>query len=317
MTRYLVTGAAGFIGSHLAEALLKNNHSVIGIDSFTDYYPRALKEGNLAHLTSDPQFLLVDQSLVDLPNLDELVDSCQGVFHLAAQAGVRGSWGASFSTYLRDNIEATQRVFEAAVRSKRRVVFASSSSVYGDASDYPTRESTPTRPVSPYGVTKLACETLAGAYAASRGLDFVALRYFTVYGPRQRPDMALTRILRALSDGSTFHLLGDGTQSRDVTYVRDAVSATVAGMERARAGSTFNVGGGTEISLGELIRRCESIMGQRLNIVRHETASGDAHRTNADTSRITQEIGWRAATSIDEGLHAHAAWVRACVEAKP
>jgi len=227
---YVVTGCAGFIGSHLAEVLVERGDRVLGIDAFTDYYARETKEANLAGLVGRPRFHMLEDDLVDAP-LDALFEDVDGVFHLAAQPGVRGSWGRTFDVYLRDNLLATQRVFEAAAQRGVRVVFASSSSVYGNAATYPTSEAAPPRPVSPYGVTKLCCEHLAHTYADEAGLDFVAMRYFTVYGPRQRPDMAVGRIAAALSDGGRFVVYGTGEQSRDVTYVDDAVLATLAAMD--------------------------------------------------------------------------------------
>src|SRR6185503_14395739 len=241
--RYVVTGAAGFIGSHLGEALLAAGHEVVGVDAFTDYYDPALKEENARGL---------DVRRLDLAG-DELdLDGVDGVFHLAGQPGVR-SFGDVFDLYLRRNVLATQRVFEAAAAAGVRVVFASSSSVYGEAERYPTPEDTPPRPLSPYGITKLACEHLARAYGRSFGLDAVVLRYFNAYGPRQRPDMAFPRVVAALLEGHPFTLYGDGEQSRSFTYVGDVVSATVAAMERASAGDVLNVGGGEEATMNDAI----------------------------------------------------------------
>src|SRR5690242_17891459 len=218
MGRYLLTGAAGFIGSHLAETLLAQGHEVVGVDCFTPYYPRALKEANVAAAREQPGFALHDVDLVEA-DLAALLEGVDGVFHLAAQAGVRSSWGADFSTYVHHNILATQRVFEAAVPRGLKVVFASSSSIYGNAVKYPTQEDDRPAPLSPYGVTKISCEHLARAYASSLQLDFAALRYFTIYGPRQRPDMAMARIVYALVDGDPFEIYGDGQQSREFTFV--------------------------------------------------------------------------------------------------
>jgi UDP-glucose 4-epimerase len=310
--RYLVTGCAGFLGSHLAEALLDAGHDVRGVDAFTDYYPRPLKLANAAVLVERRGFELVEADLVDEP-VEPLAAGCDGIFHLAAQPGVRGSWGESFTLYARDNLLATQRVLEAAVGARARVVLASSSSVYGDAERYPTAEDTPPRPVSPYGVTKLGSELLAGAYAASRGLDFVVLRYFTVYGPRQRPDMAFMRVVRALAEGGEFAVYGTGDQSRDVTYVGDAVAATVAAMLRATAGSVYNVGGGTETTLREVIGTLEELAGRRLDVCYEAAAAGDVHRTAADTSRIRAELGWAPVTLLPDGLSAQLAWAAATV----
>jgi UDP-glucuronate 4-epimerase len=304
--RYLVTGCAGFIGSYLAEALLARGDSVVGVDAFTDYYPRTVKEENLAGLRARPGFSFVEADLARAP-LGELVD-VDGVFHLAAQPGVRGSWGDTFALYTRDNLLATQRVFEASAERGVRVVFASSSSVYGNAEAYPTREDARPRPISPYGVTKLSCEHLASAYAESRGLDHVALRYFTVYGPRQRPDMAFTRIVAALADGTPFFVYGTGEQSRDVTYVGDAVTATIAAMERGTAGALYNVGGGSETSLRQVISLFEHLSGRSLELRFQPMATGDVRRTSADTTAARADLGWEPKTSLEEGLLAQLAW---------
>jgi UDP-glucuronate 4-epimerase len=312
LTAYLVTGCAGFIGSRLAEALLDAGETVVGVAAFTDYYARELKEANVERLVAQPGFTLVRGDLVEEP-LASLVERCDGVFHVAAQPGVRGSWGDSFALYARSNLLATQRVLEAAASAGVRVVLASSSSVYGDAERYPTDEDTPPRPISPYGVTKLGCEHLVRAYASARGLDAVVIRYFTVYGPGQRPDMAFTRIIRALVTGEPFHLYGSGDQSRDVTYVDDAVRATVQAMQRAPAGAVYNVGGGTETSLLEVIALLEEHAGRRLDIRHEPAAAGDVRRTAADTTRIRAALGWEAATSLEDGLSAQLAWAAGTV----
>ncbi|MFL5779849.1 MAG: NAD-dependent epimerase/dehydratase family protein [Thermoleophilaceae bacterium] len=299
--RFTVTGAAGFIGSHLAERLLADGHEVIAIDSFTDYYDPALKEENAAGFDVIRRDLATDE-------LSDLIGACDGVFHLAAQPGVRASWGQSFALYTDRNLLATQRVFEAAADAGVRVAYASSSSIYGDAEAYPTTEDTPPSPISPYGVTKLATEQLARAYESNFGLDVVVLRYFTVYGPRQRPDMAFTRVVNALRDGARFDVYGDGSQSRDVTYVGDAVSATVMALERAPRGAVYNVGGGTEASLNDVIEALESITGARLDARFTDRAAGDVKRTAADTSRLRGEVGWRPETSLQDGLAAHWRW---------
>src|SRR5258707_1117912 len=239
--RYAVTGAAGFIGSHLADALIAAGHDVVGLDCFTDYYDPALKEENARG---------IDVRRVDLAEDELEFAGFDGVFHLAGQPGVR-SFGDVFGLYLRRNVLASQRVFEAAARDGVRVVFASSSSVYGAAERYPTPEDTTPRPLSPYGITKLACEHLADAYVRAFGLDCVVLRYFNPFGPRQRPDMAFTRIVHALADGSPFELFGDGDQSRGWTYVSDVVDATAAAM--ARGTGTYNVGGAIEASMNTSI----------------------------------------------------------------
>ena len=301
--RFVVTGCSGFIGSHLVDALLTCGHEVTGVDAFTDYYARSIKESNLCRAVDQPSFSLIEADLA-AAELTPLVENVDGVFHLAAQPGVRGSWGDSFGYYLRDNLLATQRLFEAAAHARARVVFASSSSVYGNAETYPTHEDVLPRPVSPYGVTKFGCEQLAHTYASSFGLEVVCLRYFSVYGPRQRPDMAFARIIEALRHGHPFTILGTGAQIRDFTYVADAVEATIAGMERGRPGSTYNVGGGSPTSLRSAIAVFERLTGAQLN-VRHTHASrGDAKHTAADTTRSWRDLGWTPRTSLLEGASA-------------
>lgn len=296
--RYLVTGAAGFIGSHLAEALQVAGHEVVGVDCFTDYYDPALKEENARGL---------DVRRLDLAE-DELdLDGIDGIFHLAGQPGVK-SFGDVFPLYLRRNVLATQRVFEAAAAAGVRVVFASSSSVYGEAERYPTAEDVPPRPVSPYGITKLACEHLARAYARSFELDAVVLRYFNAYGPRQRPDMAFTRVVEALAQGGSFTLYGDGEQSRSFTYVADVVEATVLAMEQAASGTTLNVGGGQEATMNATIAMLERIAGRTLDLHREAAVAGDQRRTKADTAKARAELGWEARTSLQDGLAAEWAW---------
>jgi nucleoside-diphosphate-sugar epimerase len=300
---FLLTGCAGFIGSHLTEALLTRGDHVLALDAFRDYYPRSLKELNIAQARESQNFELIEANLENL-EFDTLVDGLDGIFHLAAQPGVRGSWGETFALYARDNVIATQRVFETATRANVRVVWASSSSVYGNAEAYPTAEQTRPRPISPYGVTKLSCEHLATAYAESFGLDHVALRYFTVYGPRQRPDMAFSRIGQALAEQTVFPVYGTGEQTRDVTFVADAVSATLAAMELAPPGSIYNIGGGSETSLNEVISVAERLVGRPLEVRREPAASGDVRRTAADTTRAKAELEWRPETPLEEGLRA-------------
>jgi nucleoside-diphosphate-sugar epimerase len=296
--RYVVTGAAGFIGSHLLRTLEERGHDAVGWDAFTDYYDPALKEENAAGLTVERIDLAEDE--LDLSGVD-------GVFHLAGQPGVR-SFGGVFPTYVRQNVLASQRLFEAAVAGGARVVFSSSSSIYGDAAAYPTPEETHPRPISPYGITKLAAEHLASAYASEFGLGCVVVRYFTIFGPAQRPDMAFTRMVTALAEGRPFELFGDGTQSRSFTYVDDAVDATILAMERAPAGAVYNVGGGIEVSMLEAIETLGRVAGRRLELVRSPRAGGDVTRTAADTSRIHADLGWEAHTPFEEGLAAQWRW---------
>jgi nucleoside-diphosphate-sugar epimerase len=294
--RYVVTGAAGFIGSHLSEALLAAGHEVVGIDCFSDYYDRGLKEENARGL----KVLRLDlaEHALDFAGFD-------GVFHLAGQPGVR-SFGDVFPVYLRNNVLASQRLFEAAVEAGVRVIFASSSSVYGEAARYPTPEDTEPRPLSPYGITKLAVEHLARAYERSFGLDVVVLRYFNAFGPRQRPDMAFTRTVLALAEGRPFELYGDGGQTRSWTYVDDVVRATIAAMEAGRG--TYNVGGGVEASMRESIAILERVAGRGLEVRAGPPLPGDQRRTRADTTRIREELGWEPQTSLEDGLSAQWQW---------
>jgi UDP-glucuronate 4-epimerase len=304
--KFFVTGAAGFIGSHLADALLARGDDAVGVDCFTDYYDVALKEENARGR---------DVRRVDLAADDLDLGGVDGVFHLAAQPGVR-SFGDVFDEYVRRNLVATRRVFEAAARAGIRVVFASSSSVYGDAESYPTPEDAVPRPISPYGITKHGCEELAHAYARAFGLDVVVLRYFTVYGPRQRPDMAFARMVEALAHEQEFELYGDGQQSRAFTFVADAVAATVAAMERAPGGAVYNVGGGAEATMRTAIETLERVTDRRLDVVGRPAAKGDVRRTAPDTSRIEADLGWRATTPLADGLAAQWEWAVSRVAAR-
>jgi len=304
--RYVVTGAAGFIGSHLAEALLADGHDVVGIDALTDYYDPARKRANAAELE------LVEDDLLTT-DLDHLLADVDGVFHLAGQPGVRSSFGPDFALYVERNITASSRVFEAAATHGVRVVYASSSSVYGDAERYPTPEDAIPRPISPYGVSKLCVEQLAYAHARTLGLEAVGVRYFTVYGPRQRPDMAFTPLLEALADGSEFRLFGDGSASRSFTYVADAVSGTIAAGRDGRAGELYNIGGGEEATMSAAIAIAEQIAGRELAIERHGAATGDVRRTGADVSKARAELRWQPTTTLARGLQAQWEWAAARV----
>jgi nucleoside-diphosphate-sugar epimerase len=299
--RYLVTGAAGFVGSHLTETLLDRGGEVVGLDCFTDYYDPGLKRENARDL---------DIRDVDLAG-DELdFDGFDAVFHLAGQPGVR-SFGDVFPLYLRRNVLATQRVFEAAARDGAKVVFASSSSIYGAAERYPTTEDTPPHPLSPYGITKLACEHLADAYRREFGLECVVLRYFNAFGPRQRPDMAFTRIANALATGGRFDLYGDGEQSRSWTYVSDVVEATIAAVE---GHGTYNVGGALEATMNESIGLFERAAGRTLDVRRHpDPVPGDQKRTKADTTRLRTELGWEPQVLLEEGIFRQWSWASANV----
>jgi nucleoside-diphosphate-sugar epimerase len=308
--KVVVTGAAGFIGSHLTESLLADGHEVTGVDAFTDYYPRPTKERNLEKSRSHGKFRLVEGRLQDL-DLRPLLDGVDRVFHLAAQAGVRASWGREFAHYTDHNVLATQRLLEAARAAEGpRVVYASSSSVYGDAPTLPLREDARCEPVSPYGVSKLAAEHLGVLYHRNFGLPVVSLRYFTVYGPRQRPDMAFHRFLKAARDAEPIHLYGDGGQTRDFTFVSDIVAATRAAADSGRPGSVYNVGGGERVVLSDVLRQIEGVTGRRLTIVRDEVQKGDMRDTFADTTAARRDLGFRSTVALAQGLEREWEWIR-------
>jgi UDP-glucuronate 4-epimerase len=302
--RYLVTGCAGFIGSTLAESLLDAGAEVVGVDAFTDYYPRDRKEAQVAAAREHAAFEFAERDLGAGPLPEPLLEGVDGIFHLAARPGVRASWGAGFPGYLNDNLAATHAIVEAAAARDLPVVFASSSSIYGDALSYPTSEDTGPAPISPYGVTKLACEHLIDVYIRDFGLRCTALRYFTVYGPRQRPDMAFQRIVEALVAGSEFEVYGDGSQSRDFTFVADAVAATIAAMDRGPDARTYNVGGGSEATIRDVVATLEELSGRSLRIRYADRAAGDVRRTLADTTSIRKELGWEPRFDLRGGLAA-------------
>ena len=308
--RFLVTGAAGFIGSQLCERLLSDGHLVRGVDRFSPYYAPAAKHANLARSGASSSFELVECDLADV-DISGLVGDVDGVFHLAAQPGVRASWGEGFVDYVRDNVVATQRLFEAVCARPVPIVVASSSSVYGDADRLPVHEDEAgLRPVSPYGLTKLTVEHLARIYVDRRGLEVVALRYFTVYGPRQRPDMAFTRFVSHALASRTIRVLGDGEQSRDFSYVSDVVDATVRALG-APAGRVYNVGGGEPTSVNTVLATIEALLGRPIMISYESEALGDVRHTWANTTRARQELGWQPRTSLHDGLAAQLEWLRA------
>jgi nucleoside-diphosphate-sugar epimerase len=305
----LVTGAAGFVGSHLSSALLDAGAEVTGVDVFTDYYERDRKEANLAELIGRPGFRFVEADLAEA-DLDPLMVGVDQVFHLAGQPGVRASWGLDFPVYVRQNITVTQRVLEACRRADPvKVVYASSSSVYGDAEAYPTCESLRPQPVSPYGVTKLAGEHLCEVYRRSFGLSVVSLRLFTVYGPRQRPDMAFARLVRAAVRGEPFEVYGDGRQTRDFTFVDDVVRA-MRDAALSRWSGVANVGGGSRTSLNDVLCIVAELCGD-LRLVYLQAARGDVRDTAADTSVAAAAFGYAARTTLPQGLAAMVAWERA------
>jgi nucleoside-diphosphate-sugar epimerase len=308
--KVVVTGAAGFIGSHLTESLLAAGHEVTGVDAFTDYYARSTKERNLEKSRDHRAFRLVEGRLQDL-DLRPVLENVGQVFHLAAQAGVRASWGREFAHYTDHNVLATQRLLEAARSAGGpRVVYASSSSVYGEAPALPLREDARCEPVSPYGVSKLAAEHLGVLYHRNFGLPVVSLRYFTVYGPRQRPDMAFHRFLKAARDGEPIHVFGDGGQTRDFTFVADIVAATRAAADSGRPGSVYNVGGGERVVLNDVLRRIEDVTGRRLTVERDEAQKGDMRDTFADTTAAQRDLGFRSSVSLAQGLEREWEWIR-------
>jgi nucleoside-diphosphate-sugar epimerase len=307
--RALVTGVAGFVGSHLGERLLDGGAEVLGIDCFTDYYARPLKEANLAPLRARDRFSFVETAIQAAP-LDRLLDGVTHVFHLAAQAGVRKSWGRDFEIYTTNNIEATQVLLEACVgKPLVRLVYASSSSVYGDAVAIPMREDAVPQPLSPYGVTKLAAEHLCHLYSANHGVPATSVRYFTVYGPRQRPDMAFNRFLRAALQGDSISVFGDGGQTRDFTFVADAVRATLAAGERGVPGRAYNIGGGSRVSLNEVLDIVGRVTGKALQINRGPAQKGDMRDTYADTSLAKADLGFRPTVSLVDGLAEEYRWL--------
>jgi len=307
----VVTGAAGFIGSHLADSLLADGHEVVGVDAFLDFYPRAVKERNLAQARDHRAFKLMEGLIQDL-DLRPVLDGAAQVFHLAAQAGVRSSWGREFEQYSDHNVLATQRLLEVSVAAGAlSVVYASSSSVYGDSPALPLREDAPCGPLSPYGVTKLAAEHLGRLYERGYGLPVVSLRYFTVYGPRQRPDMAFHRFLTAFRDGRPVSVYGDGEQTRDFTFVDDAVSATRRAGESGRPGWVYNVGGGERVSVNEVLRRIAEVTGRTVEARREAAQKGDMRDTFADTSAAARDLGFRSTVGLSEGLRREWEWLRA------
>ena len=307
----LVTGAAGFIASHLSEQLVERGVEVVGVDAFTDYYPREQKERNLGRLRSERSFTLLEADLA-AADLGPLLDGVTHVFHLAAQAGVRKSWGKAFHVYTVNNVEATQRLLEACVRRPiERLVYASSSSVYGDGGELPMREDARPQPVSPYGVTKLAAEQLCHLYHVNHGVPAVSLRYFTVYGPRQRPDMGFRRFFSAAMRGEPLPQYGDGRQTRDFTFVSDAVAATVAAATQGAPGTLYNIGGGSRVVLLDVFELIGRVTGRAVAIDVRDAEKGDMRDTYADTSRARRDLGFAPAVTLEDGLRAQFEWMKA------
>jgi UDP-glucose 4-epimerase len=309
VSRALVTGCAGFIGSHLVESLLADGRDVLGVDCFNENYSADDKWANLAIAREHDGFTFVDADL-GTTDIDALLADCDAVFHLAAEPGVRASWGRRFDSYVHNNVTATQRLLEAASdEPERRVVYASSSSVYGDAEELPTREDATPQPLSPYGVTKLAAEHLCQLYHAEQGVEAVALRYFSVYGPRQRPDMAFRRFCEAAIDRRPIEIFGHGRQTRDFTFVADIVAATrAAAVADGVAGEVFNVGGGSRVSLNSTLEQLSAIAGRPLDVRRKPREDGDVLHTGADIGRAREALGYEPSTSLQDGLRAEFEW---------
>ena len=306
MSRVLVTGAAGFIGSHLVDRLLAGGQEVVGVDAFTGYYSRRRKERNLASAASEEGFRLVEGDLL-LLDLEALLGEVDGVLHLAGEPGVRRSWGANFPRYVERNVLTTGRLLEAAGRiGVAKFVYASSSSVYGPDSGRPVAEDHPRRPASPYGLSKLAAEELIGLHARERGVPATILRYFTVYGPRQRPEMALSRFIFAALRGRPVEVFGDGRQRRDMTYVSDAVEATVAALGAPEG--VYNVGGGAHATVDEMLDAVRRVTGAPVEARYGPEAEGDVRSTWADSRRAARALGYGPRVGLEQGLAAQVEW---------
>jgi len=311
--RCLVTGCAGFIGSHLAEKLVQSGFEVIGIDSFTDYYDQIIKESNMQGLLSSEGFTLIRQDLLSI-DLGKLLEGVDYIFHHAAQPGVIASWGRRFDTYVNNNILATQRILESAKEiSLKLFIFASSSSVYGDCK-LPMREDRLLSPISPYGVSKLACENLCYSYWKNFGVPIVSLRYFTVYGPRQRPDMAFHKFIRAILKGEEITIYGDGNQTRDFTYIDDAVNANFLVIEKACTGETFNIGGGSYISVNGAIKLLEEIVEKRARIRYIERKKGEMQATWANIEKAKKMLRYSPRFDLKEGLRKEIEWIKGVMD---
>src|SRR5437868_10854823 len=316
-TRVVVTGAAGFIGSHLCERLLADGHEVVGIDSFSDYYARERKDENLRRARAHQAFTLEMADLVDA-DLRRIVDGATVVFHLAGQTGVRPSWGGHFDRYVHDNIVATQRLLESLRGTDiQKLVFASSESVYGDAEIFPTKETALPRPVSPYGMTKLAAEHLAFVYSRNFGVPTTSLRYFTVYGPRQRPDMAFSRFMEAMAENQEIEIFGDGEQTREFTYVSDAVDGTIKAASAEVVGQIINLGGGSRVTVNRVLDTLGEISGIKPRRRHLPAAPGEPRHTGASINLARERLGWEPRVSLRDGLTKQWEWVLATSPKSP
>ena len=307
----IVTGCAGFIGSHLSERLLDIGHEVIGIDCFTDYYSRKQKEENISEFINHEGFTFIEDDILNI-NLEKLIDDVDYIFHQAAQPGVRFSWGENFEIYTRNNILATQKILEACREHKiKKLIYASSSSVYGNIKSLPMKETDTPKPISPYGVSKLAAEHLCYLYYKNYNVPSISLRYFTVYGPRQRPDMAFYRFISAILTGDEIEIYGDGNQTRDFTFISDIIDANILAMNsEINNAEVFNIGGGSRKTLNDIVKIIEDIIGKKVRVRYVEKQKGDVRHTYADISRANEELGYKPKTGIKNGLEREIEWLR-------
>lgn len=306
----LITGVAGFIGSSLADKLLELGNQVIGIDCLNDYYSPQIKKNNIEPLLDNKKFVFKTADIL-FTDLSEYLREIDIIYHLASQPGVRGSWGKNFSIYVENNIHATQILLEACIDLPiKKFIYASSSSVYGDVPILPVKEDTPLKPISPYGVTKLAGENLAFLYYKAYGIQVVSLRYFTVFGPKQRPDMAFSRFLKAALNDEPIQIFGAGNQTRDFTYIEDAVMGTMLAVEGGRPGQIYNIGGGKRISLNEVLNIIEKVIGKRLKIERIDAQKGDVQHTFADILKAQRDFNYRPKFPLSQGIEKQYVWIK-------
>lgn len=310
MKTAIVTGVAGFIGSHLAEKLIENKINVIGIDCFTDYYSKEIKIKNISNLVKNKNFSLVEKDIIDF-DLSNIIKKSQYLFHEAAQPGVRASWGRQFEVYVKNNIMTTQKILESAKKEKclDKIILASSSSVYGNQEGAMNEDNTLTRPVSPYGATKLATENLGNIYAENFDLPIISLRYFTVYGPKQRPDMAFSKFFKSNINGNEIEIFGDGAQIRDFTYISDVIEANILAMNSLCKTGIFNIGGGSVHSINEILDMIEKITGKE-NIIKNKAKQkGDVFRTEANIVKAKKILNYNPKVAIEKGLEKQHQWI--------